>query len=80
MRSSSPLSSEEASDSSNESDDDEGSSVESLLRPKRHSAIRSASSDFKDSQARARAPATWQTLHKTYTVPAEQVSSCSVGG
>lgn len=74
MRSSAPESMEDASDSANESDSDD-SSADPLARPSRPSASKAVSSDTRNQQSRKKAPNIYQTLHKVYTVPAEQASS-----
>ncbi|KAL0032757.1 hypothetical protein WJX79_008396 [Trebouxia sp. C0005] len=74
MRSSAPESMEDASDSANESDSDD-SSADPLARPSRPSANRAASSDTRNQQSRKKAPNMYQTLHKVFTVPAEQVAN-----
>lgn len=74
MRSSAPESTEDASDSANESDSDD-SSADPLARPSRPSTSRATSSDTRNPQSRKKAPNIYQTLHKVYTVPPEQVAN-----
>ena len=74
MRSSAPESMEDASDSANESDSDD-SSADPLARPSRPTTSKAVSSDTRNQQSRKKAPNIYQTLHKVYTVPAEQASS-----
>lgn len=78
MRSSSRRTWGSSTDSLTESDTDEalGESSDAWSGPGRQAGSSFSSSDKQDRQVRKGMPSPWQTLHKTFTVPADQVRSC----
>lgn len=75
MRSSSRRTWGSSTDSLTESDTDEalGESSDAWSGPGRQAGSSFSSSDKQDRQVRKGMPSPWQTLHKTFTVPADQV-------